>query len=65
MNNLQKFKDDLSVKLYGMNTKEANDKGFCVQCKKEALPRCYSDAGRKEYLISGLCELCFDEITGG
>jgi len=60
---LQKFKDDLSKKLYGKTTKEAVSSKRCIQCGELALPRCYSDAGRREFQISGLCEICFDEIT--
>jgi hypothetical protein len=26
------------------------------------LANCYSEAGRREYHISGLCERCFDAI---
>lgn len=37
--------------------------GICVECGQEAGPRCYSDLGRREFHISGLCEVCFDEIT--
>lgn len=62
---LQKFKDDLSTDLYGMTTQQAIEKGICIQCKEEALSKCYSNAGRKEYYISGLCEKCFDKICGG
>ena len=60
---LQVFKDALGEKLFGMTTAEAVTKGICIQCKEEALPKCYSDAGRREYQISGLCEPCFDGIT--
>lgn len=38
--------------------------GLCISCHKPALPRCYSEAGRREYSISGLCEKCFDEACG-
>lgn len=34
--------------------------GLCIECHQPALPRCYSEAGRREYSISGLCERCFD-----
>lgn len=61
MTTLQDFKDDLAKELYGMTTEDALKKGLCIQCKEEALPKCYSDAGRREYKISGLCEKCFDE----
>lgn len=36
---------------------------ICLVCKLPALPRCYSDAGRREVAISGLCEPCFDRAT--
>jgi hypothetical protein len=35
----------------------------CIRCALPALPRCYSDEGRREVAISGLCEPCFDRIT--
>lgn len=63
MKNLQDFKDALSKECYGETTKDAQAKDICIQCKEPALPKCHSDAGRKEYQISGLCEVCFDEIT--
>uniref|UniRef100_A0A6M3Y058 Uncharacterized protein n=1 Tax=viral metagenome TaxID=1070528 RepID=A0A6M3Y058_9ZZZZ len=62
---LQNFKDNLSRNLYGMTTKEANEKGICIQCREKAIPKCYSEAGKKEFYISGLCELCFDDICKG
>lgn len=62
---LQKMKDSMSKDLFGMTKQDANTKGICIQCKEEALPKCYSEAGRKEYYISGMCEECFDELTGG
>lgn len=34
--------------------------GLCVECRRPALEHCSTDAGRKEYNISGLCEECFD-----
>ena len=63
--NLQQVKDSMSRELYGRTKEEAVGTGICVSCKKPGIPNCYSSAGRKEYNISGLCELCFDKITGG
>ena len=60
--NLQKFKDNLSKSIYGATAKETIKSGLCIDCGKEALPKCYSDAGRREYQITGLCEECFDSI---
>jgi hypothetical protein len=59
---LQKLKDTLSTKLFGETVESAAEAGLCIRCKEPAIPKCYSDAGRKEFSISGLCELCFDEI---
>jgi hypothetical protein len=49
--------------LYGIEIDEAQDKAVCVECGLPALPRCYSEEGKEEYMISGLCELCFDAIV--
>ena len=64
MKTLQDFKDKLARDHYGKTTKEATAAGICISCGKPAMENCYSEAGRREYLISGLCEKCFDEITG-
>jgi hypothetical protein len=53
----------LDKELYGMTKLEAIRAGVCIDCKKDAT--WYSPAGKKEYFISGLCESCFDKITGG
>ncbi|KKL45629.1 hypothetical protein LCGC14_2353710 [marine sediment metagenome] len=57
MTKLDKLKDDLMRGAFKMTVSEARAQGVCV--------RCYSDAGRREYGITGLCELCFDEIATG
>lgn len=59
---LQKFKDGLAKELYGKTVVEANLNGNCIQCNENAMANCYSDDGRKEFYILGLCEKCFDEI---
>lgn len=46
---MQQFKTEAS---------RAISQNICVECKKP--PRFYSEAGRIEYQISGLCEYCFD-----
>ena len=58
---LQQFKDGLASSCFGMTVAEAHEQGICIDCKKP--PTFYSDAGRAEYKITGLCEPCFDGIT--
>jgi len=65
MSELQGFKDMMAKSLYGISAQKAISLGICIQCKELALPKCYSDAGRAEYYISGLCEKCFDSIFEG
>ena len=60
---LQALQEDLASQLFGIPLSRAKEIGVCINCKKLAGPRCYSAAGRREYSISGLCEICFDEIT--
>jgi hypothetical protein len=57
---LEHFKNELSKNIYGMSKSEAIAKNICVSCKQP--PTFYSDAGKAEYKISGLCEPCWDKI---
>ena len=64
MGTLQDLKDKVSKDLFGVTRDDALASGACIKCGEDALPKCYSAAGKKEFRISGLCELCFDEICG-
>jgi len=59
---MQKIVDDMTKDLYNISNTKAIEQGLCVNCKEPALAKCYSPAGKKEFYISGLCELCFDRI---
>lgn len=59
---LQQFKDNLSQQIFGTTKAEVKSQGLCLSCKEPALPKCYSEAGRREYSISGMCEECFDKM---
>lgn len=60
--NLSDLKDSLSKDTFGMSVKEAHEKGLCVRCKLQ--PKFYSELGKREYELSGLCEPCFDLMFG-
>lgn len=47
---------------FGMTCDEAQSEDICINCKQPAFEKCYSDAGIREYSISGICEECFDEM---
>lgn len=57
---LTKLAEELCQDLHQITMAEAQAQGICVSCKEPALPKCYSEAGRREYRISGMCERCFD-----
>jgi hypothetical protein len=46
---------------FGETREDAKDKRVCVSCKQH--PTFTTEAGRREYEISGLCEPCFDRIA--
>lgn len=60
MNDLRAFQDAVSTAAHGMTKGEALAKAVCVKCKEP--PRFKTEAGEREYGISGLCEYCWDEI---
>jgi hypothetical protein len=41
---------------------EAIALGKCAKCGEEAQANCVTIAGNKEYKISGICEVCFDDM---
>ncbi len=62
--NLQKLKDALAIKLGGRTQDEARKQTVCVSCQEPVVA--FRDAlSRKEYGISGLCQVCQDQVFGG
>jgi len=64
MGTLKEFKNNLQKEIYGKHAQTNREKGFCINCLEPALGNCYSEAGKREFKISGLCEKCFDKICG-
>ena len=60
--NLQDFKDGVSRSIYGMTAREAQQQGICISCRRIPDFSTTSEAGQREYWITGLCEPCFDSI---
>jgi len=48
------------MKVFAGRVKVAQSKGLCVICEEPAT--WYSEAGRREYWLSGTCEPCFDRM---
>ena len=43
-------------------TADKENNPICLNCGRPALEHCYSNAGRREVFISGICEECFDTM---
>lgn len=66
---LDKWREASYVKSFGLTKPQAINLGICVSCKKpihDGRARdpgaIYSEAGKREYQISGVCETCFDTM---
>jgi len=62
MGDLGRLKEELAKQAEFIPLGEAFAKEICVSCQNP--PRFKSEAGVREYKISGLCEYCYDEIMG-
>lgn len=60
---LKDFKDALSRDAHGITKDEALSQGICIACKGP--PRFKTEAGEREYQISGMCEVCWDALFEG
>ena len=64
MNELEQFKEDSAMSLFGRSREIAIAGGQCVKCGSLNL-EFRDELSRKEHGISGLCQGCQDEIFGG
>jgi len=64
MNELEQFKEDSAMSLFGRSREVAIAGGQCVKCGSHGL-EFRDELSRKEHGISGLCQGCQDEIFGG
>lgn len=63
MNELEQFKEDTAMSLFGRSRTIAMHNGQCVKCGEFNL-EFRDELSRKEYGISGLCQCCQDAIFG-
>ena len=64
MNELEQFKEDTAMRLFGRSRRLAIAGNQCVKCGAHDL-EFRDELSRKEHGISGLCQGCQDEIFGG
>ena len=64
MNELDKFKEDSAMRLFGRSRVLAIAGNGCVKCGESAVDF-RDELSRKEFSISGFCQKCQDEIFGG
>jgi uncharacterized CHY-type Zn-finger protein len=60
-NSISDFKDELALKLFGTSLTETQNQLICIFCGKSA-KNFRDELSRKEYKISGLCQVCQDEV---
>ena len=68
---LKQLQNNLAMGIFGQTKKQAQDKIVCISCnapiyvqrdsKAQGPGHIYSQAGKDEYSLSGLCEYCFDK----
>ena len=75
MTTLNDLKNNIAISMFGMTIADAHARNICIDCKSAIRDergeeetgengQIYSDAGWKEYAISGLCETCYDSVGG-
>ena len=64
MNELDKFKEETAMRLFGRSRSLAIAGSGCVKCGQSAVDF-RDELSRKEFNISGFCQKCQDEIFGG
>jgi hypothetical protein len=64
MNEMQQFKEDMAMNLYGRSLALAQAGNQCVKCGKADVTF-RDEISEKEYGISGFCQCCQDDFFGG
>ena len=64
MSELERFKEDTAMRLFGRSRSLAIAGNGCVKCGESATDF-RDEISRKEFGISGFCQSCQDDIFGG
>jgi hypothetical protein len=69
---LRQLQDNLANGIFGQTKQQAHEVNKCISCNQyiyirrdsqaEGPGHIYSQAGKDEYSLSGLCEYCFDKV---
>jgi hypothetical protein len=59
---MTKFQESIA-KAMGIDLNKKKQ-GICLSCDLPAADRCTTEAGKREFEISGTCEVCFDSMFG-
>jgi hypothetical protein len=57
---LKDFLDAGFTEAFGITREAAWEQGICVECKQP--PTFSTEAGKREYRLSAMCEPCFDKL---
>ena len=63
MRELEKFQDEMAMNLFGRSRILAQAGCSCVKCGKPAVDF-KDEVSKKEFGISGVCQVCQDDIFG-
>ncbi len=61
---LKDIRDITAKSAFGMTREEAQAKKVCVNCKLPVEGRIHTPAGHREYHITAMCEVCWDDLFG-
>jgi hypothetical protein len=62
---IREMLDDLSKAITGRVASESIKEDICVRCGKPVTSNSFTDeCSRREYRITGLCQVCQDQIFG-
>jgi len=56
---LDNWRNDLAVALFGMTNEEAQREGLCICCKEAVDQSSMADEEKQKYEVHALCPICY------